>query len=124
MIIYSRTLNGIVNEDDAAIFEGVTYNQMNLELKKLIEAKGYKVYEAPGDISIIIEKNDRLYGVLLFFDYMKIHYEILNEYRDYYEHYRASGFKMINVWITHFDNDLKKIADYIVKEIKNETKDK
>jgi hypothetical protein len=55
---------------------------------------------------------------------MKIHYEILNEYRDYYEHYRASGFKMINVWITHFDNDLKKIADYIVKEIKNETKDK
>ena len=31
---------------------------------------------------------------------------------------------MINVWITHFDNDLKKIADYSVKEIKNETKDK
>ncbi|HQM17662.1 MAG TPA: hypothetical protein PKZ13_00025 [Bacilli bacterium] len=122
--LFPKTLNGIVNEDDAAIFEGVTYNQMNLELKKLIEAKGYKVYEAPGDINLIIEKNDRLYGILLFFDYMKIHYEILNEYRDYYEHYRASGFKMINVWITHFDNDLKKIADYIVKEIKNETKDK
>lgn len=119
--LFPKTLHGILEEDDAAIFAGVTYNQMNLELKKLIEAKGYKVYEAPGDISIIIEKNDRLYGVLLFFDYTKIHYEILNEYREYYEHYRANGFKMINVWITHFDNDLKKIADYIVKEIKNET---
>ncbi|MFA5481825.1 MAG: DEAD/DEAH box helicase family protein [Bacilli bacterium] len=110
-------LNRIIENSDKKIFNNKIINKSVLGLGKLLISKGYKVFSGHDDFSLTLEKDDKMYGVLLFSDYLRNNYEILNQYRDYYSVFKKNNFKVIIVWVNSENNNLDKIASKIIKEI-------
>lgn len=114
---FVKTINKIINSPDKRFFNDRIVNKSVIALGKLLIDKGYNVFSGHDDLNLILEKNDKLYGVLLFVDYLRNNYEMLNEYRDYYNLFKKSDFKVVIAWINSEENNLNKIANNIVKEI-------
>lgn len=114
---FVNILNKIVNSPEKWLFNDRIVNKSVVALGKLLISKGYNAFPGHDELSLTLEKNDKLYGVLLFSDYMRNNYEMLNEYRDYYNLFIKRDFNVIIAWINSEENNLDEIANKIIKEI-------
>lgn len=83
------------------------------ELVKRLEAAGIKVYSS-SVLSLLLQKDERFYGVLVFWDEENTDYEILNEFR---ENYLISKdmLEIFIVWSFELMGSVEKTAERIVK---------
>lgn len=104
----------------------ITYNEHILhhgligKLNEIFQRYNIRAVGSHNDIDLILENNDRLYGVLIFWDISTLNYQTFEKYRKFYEHFKKNNWKIFIVWIVdlvyNMDETIKKIA----KEIKED----
>lgn len=67
------------------------------------------------DLSLVLEKNNQYYGVLLLVNPDSSHLNILEDYREYYQVYNKNGFPIILIWLSDLVNDFENVILYIKK---------
>lgn len=102
------------------LFIGEVNNPVIKKLSYFITEMGIEVLPQHDDLSLILRKQDKLYGVLFFWDYSNSRYDMINDYRDYYHYFNQNGFKVFIVWLNELSKSIQEVANELVKEINDD----
>lgn len=101
----------------------MTYNEQILRhglISKLNEAflkHNIRAVGSHNDIDLVLEKNNILYGVLIFWDINTINYQTIEKYRKFYEHFKKNNWKIYIIWIVDLVYKMDETVEKIAKEI-------
>jgi hypothetical protein len=92
------------------------------KLTKALTESGLTVHGSYGEITLIVEKNSTLYGVIIFSNPESTYIDILEDYRVFYMNGIRNGMVMVNIWvlelINNFDEVVKKVSEVSLYEHK------
>jgi hypothetical protein len=94
-------------------------NEILLKLASELNKFGIIVHGSHHDLSLVIEKNNTYYGILLFCNPDTSHLDLIEDYREYYEVYRRNNMKVLIVWILDLLHDFNGVVNYLNKEIQS-----
>lgn len=111
-------LNKITNLDQVFFKE---YSSPIMEkLAARLETEGLNVYGSTNEVNLLIEKDNRLTGLLLFWNNNNLFHDTLNEYREFYLLNQKNNFKVIVIWSMELLQSVDEVVKRIVEEVGNE----
>ena len=87
-----------------------------LKLSKRLSELDIKVYGDLYQFTLVLERNNTLYNVLLFVNPNKNRIDLLEDYREYYLASKAKNMNVLYIWLIDLYENMDKVIDYINKE--------
>ena len=94
-------------------------------LDKLITAikrSKYEIVGSYGDLSLIIEKKGQYFVILLFVNPESSHFDILSDYRDYYQTNIDKGISTFVIWLEDLYKDYEKVKKDLLAKLSHASK--
>ena len=87
-----------------------------LKLSKRLSELDIKVFGDLYQFTLVLERNNTLYNVLLFVNPNKNRIDLLEDYREYYLASKAKNMNVLYIWLIDLYENMDKVIDYINKE--------
>ena len=89
------------------------------KLAATLKRNKYEVVGSYGDLSMILEKKGQIFVVLLFVNPESSHFDILSDYRDYYQANVDKGINTFVVWLEDIYEDFEKVKKDLLTKLNN-----
>ena len=89
------------------------------KLASTLKRNKYEVIGSYGDLSMILEKKGEIYVVLLFVNPESSHFDILSDYRDYYQANVDKGINTFVVWLEDIYEDFEGVKKDLLTKLCN-----
>ena len=89
------------------------------KLAATLKRNKYEVVGSYGDLSMILEKKGEIFVVLLFVNPESSHFDILSDYRDYYQANVDKGINTFVVWLEDIYEDFEKVKKDLLTKLNN-----
>ena len=89
------------------------------KLATTLKRNKYEVVGSYGDLSMILEKKGQIFVVLLFVNPESSHFDILSDYRDYYQANVDKGINTFVVWLEDIYEDFEKVKKDLLTKLNN-----
>ena len=87
-----------------------------------VKRSKYEVVGSYGDFSIILEKNGQYFAILLFVNPDSSHFDILSDYRDYYQASVDKGLATFVVWLEDLYSDFENTKKNLINKLNSASK--
>ena len=89
------------------------------KLAATLKRNKYEVVGSYGDLSMILEKKGQIFVVLLFVNPESSHFDILSDYRDYYQANVDKGINTFVVWLEDIYEDFERVKKDLLTKLNN-----